>query len=250
MENQQNELEIDLVEVLLYLKSKLLVIVLTTLLLGAVGFAYSKFMIEPTYTASTRVYVLNKKEDSHLNSADLQLSTYLMEDYKILITGRNVTQEVINRLGLDMTPEQLASKITVSAPEKTRVLQISVVDNDPNEAAKIANCVRSVAAVQIKEIMDVDAVNVVYEATAPRGKSAPSIGKNTILASMLGFIISAGIYVVIFMLDDTIKTEEDVEHYLGLSTLGIIPVSTDLDMHTDVKKKRGKFKKLRVKGKH
>ena len=239
MENQ-NELEIDLVEVLLYLKKKLLVIILTTILFGAIGFGVSRFVIKPSYTASTRVYVVNKTNDASISNSDLQFSMQVLEDYKVLITGRNVTQEVISKLRLDIKPEELSKKISVTAPSNTRVLQISVTDNDPYLAAKIANSVRTVASKQIKDIMGVDAVNVVYEATAPEEKSSPSNSKNTILASLLGFMLSAGIYVVIFMLDDTIRTEEDVEHYLGLSTLGVIPVSNQLDSSANARSKKKK----------
>ena len=81
---------------------------------------------------------------------------------------------------------------------------------------------------QIKQIMDVDAVQTVYEAEVPQEPSGPNTMKNTALAGILGLVIAVGIYVVIFIMDDTIRTEEDVTRYLGLGTLGVIPVSTEM----------------------
>ena len=84
------------------------------------------------------------------------------------------------------------------------------------------------ASVQIKEIMGVDAVNLVYAAETPQGKSGPSVTKNTLIAALVGLVAAVGVLVVIYLLDDTIRTEDDVERYLGLSVLGVIPISSEM----------------------
>ena len=96
---------------------------------------------------------------------------------------------------------------------------------------------------QIKEIMDVDAVNVVYAAEVPSGPSSPSVMKNTMIAAILGLVAVVGVYVVIFLLDDTIRTEEDVERYLGLSTVGVIPLSNELNVMSKYTGKKKMIKK-------
>ncbi len=225
----ENEEKIDLVELLLYLKKKLGIVVVVFVLSAVIGFVYSHFFITPMYTASTRAYVLNRSNENTVVYSDLQLSSQLLNDYKVLITGQNVTKEVISDLGLNMTPGQLSGKINVTAPNDTRVLQISVTDENPQRAADIANVVREVASQQIKEIMDVDAVNLIYEAEVPGNPSSPNVKRNTMLAALVGFAVSVGIFTCIFFMDDTIRTEEDVERYLGLSTLGVIPISSKLE---------------------
>lgn len=228
MEKGNDEVEFDLMELLRYLKKKVLIIVCAFVACALLGFAFSRFFLTPMYTASTRAYVLNRSNDNAVMYSDLQLSSQLLNDYKVLITGQNVTKEVITELGLDMTPEQLSAQISVTAPNDTRVLQISVTNANPQRAADIANAIQKVATLQIKEIMDVDAVNVIYEADVPDKPSSPNVKRNTVLAAMLGLIASVGVLTIIFLCDDTIRTEEDVEHYLGLSTLGVIPASANL----------------------
>lgn len=230
MENQ-NEIEIDLLDLFHYLMKKVWIIVAVCILFGAVGAVFTMKVMDEEYTAETRMYILNQSLSSSLGSlsySDFQISDKMMQDYLVLIQGRNVTQEVIDILGLDMTREHLSSLVTVQALESSRVLQIKVTDTDPQRAADIANCIREVAGRQIKSIMDVDAVNLVYEAEVPTAKSGPSVTKNTILAAMVGFILCFGVFVVIYLLDDTIRTEEDVSRHMGLNVLGVIPVSNEM----------------------
>ena len=175
------------------------------------------------------MYVLSRSSENTISSADYSTANYMIKDYEVLITGENVTREVIDRLGLKMSVGELTEKISVTAIDSTRVLQIVVVDSNPQRAADIANCVREVASAQIKQIMAVDAVNLVYEAEVPQGKSGPSLSKNTMIGGILGVVLAVGILVVIYMLDDTIRTDEDVTRYLGLETLGVIPASKELN---------------------
>ena len=109
------------------------------------------------------------------------------------------------------------------------MLQISITDGDPARAAKIANCVREVASTQLQDIMAVDAVKLVYEADVPESASSPNVMRNTVLVAALGMVAAIGVLAVIFILDDTIRNEEDVERHLGLSTMGVIPMCTEME---------------------
>ncbi len=236
MEFQNKEFEIDLLELLNYLKKKLAFIVLAAVLGGLLGMVYTNFFTTPYYTATTRMYVLNRASEKAISSSDISVSSYMVKDYKVLITGKNVTQEVVDHLGLTMSAAQVAGKVSVTAIENTRVLQINVVDTDPQRAADIANAVREISSRQIKAIMDVDAVNLVFEAEAPTYPTGPNGSRNTTLAMILAVALAVGFFVVIFLLDDTIRTEEDVERYLGLGTLGVIPISNELGAESAGKK--------------
>jgi len=242
MENQnQNEIEIDLLDLFYYLKKRIWIIAVAFVACAFVGLIFSSLFMTPKYTASTRMYVLNRSSENNVNSGDFAVSNYLLNDYKVLITGQNVTKEVIDRLGLDMKHEELAELIEVTAPNDTRVLQVDITHPDPQVAADIANAVREVSSAQIKEIMDVEAVQLVYEAEVPENPSSPNVMKNTVIAAALGLIGAAGILVVIRIMDDTIRTEEDVDRWLGLSVLGIIPISAELNAMSGVQnnKKKG-----------
>lgn len=228
MENQK-ELQIDLLELFHYLKKRVEIILIVTAVFALVAFLVSSFFVVPEYKASTRVYILNRINNQTLVSSDFSIANYMIKDYTILITGRNVTDKVVEKLDLEMSSDELSSKISVTAEENTRVLQISVTDPNPQRAAEIANSVREEASIQIKDIMNVDAVNLVYEASVPTAPFTPDISRNTLTWAGIGLAISVAIFVVIFVLDDAIRTEEDVEHYLGLSVLGVIPASGELE---------------------
>lgn len=236
MENKEN-VEIDLIDLFFYLKKRIAMIAAVIAIATVVGFVVTQFFIPNEYTASTRMYVLNRSNENNVAYSDFQASTQMLKDYKVLITGVNVTDKVISELGLKMSSAQLAKAISVTAPDDTRVVQISVVDRDPQQAADIANAVYRIASQQIQQIMAVDAVSLVYAAKVPTAPSAPSVTRNTIIAALLGAVVSIGILVVIYVLDDTIRTEEDVERYLGLGTLGVIPVSAELGTANKAKKR-------------
>lgn len=224
----QNETEIDLLDLFFYLKKKIVIILAVCLIFTGAGLLYTACFVKPEYTANTRVYILSKNAESNTSYSDLQLSSQLLNDYIVLIKGENVTKEVVSRLNLDMSYKQLAGMISVSNPDNARVVQISITDTDARRAADIANAVRDIASKQIKDIMAVDAINLVYEAQVPQEKSGPSIMKNTVIVGMLGLAAVIGVLTVIYLLDDAIRTEEDVQKYLGLSVLGVIPASTEL----------------------
>lgn len=244
MEQQNKQIEINSVDLFYYLKKKILIIIAVVAVCAFAGFLYSTLFATPMYTAETRLYVLNRSSSSGVVGSDFQIADNILADYKILITGKNVTQEVVNQLGLKMSAAALGAKIKVSAPEDTRVVQISVTDSNPHRAADIANKVREVATGQIQEIMDVDAVHLIYAADVPDSPSSPNVKQNVCLAALLGLVVTSTIFVVIFVLDDSIRTEEDVERYLGLSVLGVIPNATDID--TAAENPATKKKKLTI----
>lgn len=225
---EKDMIEIDFWELFCRLKKKIWVIVGVGAACAALMFLISTLVLRPEYTASTRAYILNRTDEEKIVYADIQTSTYMLYDYQALITGQNVTREVIRDLSLDMTDEELAECIAVSAESNTRVLQIDVTYRDPALAAQIANRVREVAADQIQEFMEVDAVKTVYEAEVPEQPSGPKVGQNTLIGAVAGIVSCMVALIAVFALDDTIRTEEDVQNYLGLSVLGIIPESEEL----------------------
>ncbi|MCD8356306.1 MAG: Wzz/FepE/Etk N-terminal domain-containing protein [Clostridia bacterium] len=237
MENQ-NFAEINLLDLLFYIRKKIWIPAVAVVVCSAIVFVISSFVLTPSYTASTRIYILNRSEGTAVNYSDIQSSTQLANDYEALITGRNVTAEVIKDLDLDISNAELAGKIKVTNQEDTRIMQINVTDSDPELAAKLANKIRDVAQQQIVDIMEIDAVNVVYAADVPTSPSAPNTKKNVILAAGIALVLSLCALTVLFVADDTVKTEEDAERYLQLATLGTIPYSRSMGKGSSRTKKR------------
>ena len=235
--NNNDEIEIDLGEVFHLVISKLGVIILSGILLGVLSIIGTMLFITPKYESTTKIMVLNKQDNNTLTSADMQTSTQLTKDYAELIQSRTVLEGVIAQLNLDMTYKEMLNKVSVETSSDSRIVSISVTDEDPYTASEIANAVRDMAAEHIQSFMYIEAVNVVDTANIPNEKASPSLAKNGVIGGLLGVIIAMAAVIIIYLTNDTIKVEEDVERYLGLSVLGSIPFSE--------KESRSKKKKSR-----
>lgn len=228
MENQYrqmtDEIEIDLVEVFRRLLARAPMMIAVGLLTALVVFFVSSYFMTPIYESTTKIYVLSRQENNSVTYSDLQMGTQLTQDYAELIQSRYVLEQVVELLGLDMSYDALKGKVSVSVLEDTRIVSITVSDSDPVKAMEIANCIRETATEYITDVMDIEAVNVVETAFLPTQKSGPDVKKLTLLGGLLGVIVIAAIVMIEYLVDDTIKTSEDVEKYLELSTLALIPL--------------------------
>lgn len=240
MENRRNEdvIEIDLLEVLHILLQRWWLIVLIGITTAMIGFSISFFVISPTYESTTKIYILNKNDNQTVTYSDVQLGTQLTKDYSELINSRYVLEEVIQSLRLDLDYKALKEKVNVSSPADTRIVAITVTDTDPATAMKIANAIRESASKHIRNVMDIDAVNVAEMANMPTQKAGPSLVKWTLIGGVLGCVLICSIILISYLLDDTIKTSEDIERYLGLSTLASIPIIESATEGGKKKKKR------------
>lgn len=242
---QTEEVEIDLWALFGAIRDKLLVIFLTALSGAIIAYLVSSLLITATYDSTTKIYVLNKQDNnaSTITYSDLQSSTQLTKDYMELVTTRPVLEEVISSLGLaDTTYRDLAEMIKVSTATDGRIISITATDEDPRQAKAIADEVRNSVSAQIMKVMDVEAVNVVEEANLPDQQARPSNLRNTAIGGFLGLFLAVAVVVILAILDDRVKSAEDVEHYLGMSVLGTIPLEEGQQKKT-MKKKMSKSKK-------
>ena len=221
---QEDEIEIDLQDLFGLLLHKAWVIILATIAMAAIGFAVSFFLITPQYESTTSIYISTSKGgENSMTYSDAQLASQLTKDYEELILGRTVLEKVINTYDLSESYASLKSRVTVANTSNTRIITITVKDPNPQNAQILANSIRDAAAIHIKDVTDVEAVNVADEANLPTSPSEPSVPKWTVLAALIGMILSAAVIIAQYLLDDTIKSSEDIEKYLELSTLGLIP---------------------------
>lgn len=227
-------------ELLSLLWNKLSVIILSGVLLALIAVVGVKLFITPQYESTTRMYVLTKQTSGAITNGDLQTSTMLTKDYSELVISRAVTEAVIAQMQLDMKYEQLIKKMSVNAPTDTRILSITVKDEDPYMAKKLADTIRDVASEHIQKVMDVESVNVVDEANIPENQSSPKVGVYAFIAGIIGCLIAIVIIAARFLMNDTIQTSEDIEKYLNLSMIGMIPM---VEQNTKGKKKKVKYKK-------
>ncbi len=241
MERHSDEIEIDLLEVIHVLLSRLWLILGAGLLVAAVCFAVSRFVLTPTYESTTKIYILNKSDSTTVTYSDVQMGTQLTKDYAELINSRYVLEKVISQLSLnEMEYEELLDSVSVNTPTDTRIVSITVEHTDPAQAMNIADCIREVAGEHIQNVMDIDAVNVVEPANMPTEKAGPSVMKWTLFGGIAGVFLICAVILILYLLDDTIKSSEDVEKYLGLSTLALIPVAQEEESTKKGKNKRKK----------
>ncbi len=224
MNDDGDVIEIDILELITVVLSKIWAVILCTIVFGAASYLICAFLIIPKYESTTKIYVINRQNSESLTYSDLQSGTQLTKDYQELVTSRPVLEEVKAELGLDIDNDKFKKSITVSVPTDTRIVSITAEDTDPYMARAIADSVRTSAAEHIANVMNTEAVNVVEEANLPTEISSPKIIRNTVIGALLGAFIAIVIIVIVYILDDTIKNPDDVERYLGLSVLGSIPV--------------------------
>ena len=235
------EEEIDLVEIFYLLWRKLLNIILCFFLGAGIAFAYSYFLITPTYRASSKMYILSASKNTVVNLSDLQIGTALKADYKALLTSRELLEDVIYKLNLDYSYSHLESMITVTNPTDTRILVMTVTSTDSVEAANIANMLASQGQKWLPEVMKTDEPTVYEKAVVPTKKYQPSYSKNTLIGGMLLALLYSVFIVVRYLMDDTLKTSDDVFRYLDLTPLAVVPEG-DLNPKKKKSRKTGKSK--------
>lgn len=221
--NDNASIEIDVLYLLRKLWSKKFFIIFVGLLVGTIALLGSVFFIKPKYTSTTRIYVVSRSNDTALTNQDLQAGSYLVNDYKEVITSSEVLSSVIDQEKLSMSAGQLSGEIAVNVPTDTRVISISVTDTDAQRACDIANTVREVAAEKIKAVTKVDDVTTLESATKPSHPSSPNVKKNAAIGALAGVFLAVVGILVAEVLDDRVRRPEDIEEVLGMTLLGVIP---------------------------
>ena len=216
--------EIDVLALLQKLWTKKVFILFTAFYVAAFSFLVTYFFIQPTYTSTTRIYVVNQATDNNnLSAQDLQAGTYLANDYKEIITSNDVLSEVIKDEKLNLSEAELSKMVSVNIPTDTRLISISVNAKTGQDAQTLANKVREVASEKIKKVTKVEDVTTLEEAKLPESPSSPNIKLNVLLGAVLGGFLAVVGVLVREILDDRVRRPEDVEDALGMTLLGIVP---------------------------
>lgn len=245
MENRyDDEREIDLKEIFLAIKEKIFLILAVGLLCGCLAGAGTKLFITPTYTSTFSMLAISKEAslDASTSAADLQLGAQLVKHYEILVQSTPVLEKVIENLGLDMKAGELRENITIVNPADTRILEVSVVDTDPEMAKKIVDELAKEGSAYISDRMEVNPPKIIENGQLPTHKTGPNVKKNAVLGLMLGLFLTAGAVVLLALLNDTIKTEEDITKHLNIPILASVPDRKDF-INTKKRRKVNKKKK-------
>ncbi|VJE63174.1 capsular polysaccharide biosynthesis protein Cap5A [Streptococcus pneumoniae] len=222
---EQNTIEIDVFQLFKTLWQRKLMILLVALVTSVGAFAYSTFIVKPEYTSTTRIYVVNRNQGDKpgLTNQDLQAGTYLVKDYREIILSQDALEKVATNLKLDMPAKTLASKVQVAVPADTRIVSISVKDKQPEEASRIANSLREVAAEKIVAVTRVSDVTTLEEARPATTPSSPNVRRNSLFGFLGGAVVTVIAVLLIELLDTRVKRPEDVEDVLKIPLLGLVP---------------------------
>ncbi len=180
------------------------------------------FAGDPLYKATSTIYVVSRN-DSVLNLSDIQIGSALTSDYIKVFEMWEVHEKVISALDLDYTYTQMDNMLSVTNANDTRMLDITVTDADPEEAAAIANKYAEVGS-YIAEKMKTDEPTIMSSARVPANPFSPSKSKNILLGFLAGFVLSCGVVVLRVLLDDTYKSAEEIRKYTGMVVLASVPL--------------------------
>lgn len=241
--NDNEEMEIDLLELLMVMKKHLATILLAGIVGLVIMFAYTSFLVTPLYSASSMMYVMPDNSNSNSSTlSDMQVGQQLTSDYSSMIESRSFMEVVIKKLNLTIDYQQLLEKVEVTNPTSSRILQVTVNDPNPQTAADIANEVASVAESKLKEITGMQAIKIYEEAAVPEKPSSPSLKKNCALGLLAGIVLAMAVITVLYLMDDTIKTEDDIEKYLSMTTLAVLPYNGKKQQRQAKKQKKQRAK--------
>ncbi|MBQ0015261.1 MAG: capsular biosynthesis protein [Oscillospiraceae bacterium] len=226
-ENMQNDsyVEIDLFEILSILKSNLLWIILSAVLFAIAGWAYTTYAITPQYEASVNMIVNTKTDNTSAVSTDtINSARNLVSTYAIIIKSNTVLNQVIKDLDIDnMTYDTLEGKVSVNAINDTQVMRVAVQDPDPELARKIVKEIAKISPEEIVDAVEAGSCKVVSQVRVSSSPISPNVTKNMALAAIVGIAVVMVIVVVKSLLANYIVDDDDIQKYLGLPILGVIP---------------------------
>ncbi|ADQ41887.1 lipopolysaccharide biosynthesis protein [Caldicellulosiruptor acetigenus I77R1B] len=216
-------------EYFLIIRKRIILIITTTILSSLIAAILSFYVLEPVYRASVTLFAGRSTNNSASSDSiqalysDVLLGQQLVKDYREIAVSRTVLERVIKELNLKISIDQLKSMVSVQLKNDTRILMINIESKDPKYAALIANKLAEVFIEAVQKIMKIENVQIVDKAVVPEKPERPKKALNIAIAFVVGLLIGVGLAFFIEYLDNTIKTPDDVEKFLQLPVLAVIP---------------------------
>lgn len=237
----ENNEYIDMKKILNIILSKKIFIALIILLSLVMSYFYSYYYKKPQYNSSVTVLLTGDEAqgEKQVTQTDLNLNSGLISTYGSIAKSANVLSKVIENLGLDISVQNLQKNLTVAEIKNTQFLKITVENSNPETAMKIANEISKVFVEQIKTIYNIQNINIIDTAEISNTPCNINHIKDMAIALMAGIFASGVLILILYILDDTIKSEKDIPVNLKLETIGTIPntnkTNNELIIETDPK---------------
>lgn len=218
-----DEETIDLLELFRIILKHIKLIIILCFLFALVGFFGTKVFISPKYTASTSIYLTPQiSESGSLDYNSQMANSKLVTNAVNLLTQNNIMSEVAKDVGLE-SADSVKKCITIKNEANTEIITISATTTDPKLSKDIANDTVSTFIRTMQKNLNVRNIEVVDKAKLSYIPSGPNVKKNTLLATLVGFVIGCGYAVLRFLFDNRLRTKEEAEKYLGIPVFCEIP---------------------------
>lgn len=220
--------ELDLKQLFTIFWSRKIQIILIILIFIVMGIIYTAGFTTPIYSSSTTLVLASSKNsetstNTTITATDITVNSNLVSTYSELVKSKNILRKVISNLGIQVDEESLRKNITVSSVKDTELIEITVKNEKPTYAAQIANEIAMVFTEKVKEIYNIDNVQIVDEAEVSTIPSNINHGKDVAIFAFIGLVIAVIFVLAVNMLDTTIKTAEEVEKGFCIPVLVSIP---------------------------
>ena len=215
--------EIDLFDLFCYYLDKIGFIIIGAVLCEIIAFGVSYYTLPDTYSSTSKMYVVSASDEANLDITDLNMGDALAADYEEIIVSRALLSQVVENLKLDLSYDQIKSMVSVSHPADTRIIGVTVTSTDQRLCGTIANEIMAVTMDYFPKTMDT-VYPVITEKALPIGnKTGPNHIKNACLGGMAGFMVVIILLTILFLRNDTIKNEGDIEKMFGFKVLATFP---------------------------
>ena len=225
----ENNEEIDIKRIIEIIFSKKLIITLIILLNVTLGYVYSYYYKKPEYKSSVTILLVadENKTDKSLTQTDVNLNNGLISTYSSIAKSSSILQKTIQNLNLDIPVSKLEQNVEAKQIDNTQFLEISVKNESPERAKNIANELAEVFTEQIKEIYNLQNISIVDKAETEENPCNINHMKDMIIFGFAGIVLSIIIVMIIYMFDDTVKDQKDIEKNIKLRTIGTLPVDRE-----------------------
>jgi len=228
VKKQDNEeyMEIDLILLVKTLWRHAMAILLAMLLCAGIGASLACWVIPAKYQASALLYVNNSSfsvGNTSISLSDLSASQTLVDTYIAILNTRLTLNDVIEQAKVEYTFEELEKMIEARSVNGTEIFEVTVTSKDPEEAERIANTIVKVLPEKIAQVMDGSSVRTVDLAVVPERPCSPSLLKYTVSGALIGLLFSCGIVVLQGLLDEQIRSEDELLRTYDLPVLAVIP---------------------------
>ncbi len=242
------EEEISLSELFNTLKKRLSLIVSLGMIALILAAGFTFFIATPQYKATTQILVNRTTESAEgLQLTDINTDVQMINTYKDIIKGPVILNEVQETLETNLTTTELSDKIEITTQENSQVFSLTVTDDNPYEAAEIANAVAVTFQNEIGNIMNVENVTIISEAVPVTDQISPNNPLNLVIGLLVGLMLGVGIAFLLEFMDKTVRDERFISETLGWSVLGSVSEMSHDELQAEVKVKQPELNTRRTK---